>query len=145
MNRLGAVRAPLRLATWVLLCSSAAAGYGSAAPLGSLESQGKVEFKAHCASCHGGALEGGQHAPPLLGAGFNTNWAGKRARSLYSRIISTMPQNDPGSLTEPQALSITLYVFAMNGISLPAAAPINTANDLNALNIPTPVKQESAP
>ena len=76
------------------------------------------------------------HALPLSGPVFEQNWAGKRARMLYSRIISTMPQNDPGTLTVPQALAITLYVFAANGITF-AGHTVSSPDDLNALTIPT--------
>jgi mono/diheme cytochrome c family protein len=106
---------------------------GAASPSTAL---GAAEYAGHCASCHGGKLEGGMHAPPLVGASFQTNWAGKRARLFYSRIISTMPQNDPGSLSAQKALAITLYVFALNGIEWKQHTP-STPNDLNTLTIPT--------
>lgn len=96
---------------------------------------GAADYAAHCAGCHGAQLQGGVHALPLTGAVFDQNWAGKRARMLYSRIISTMPQNDPGTLSVEQALSITLYVFRVNGISF-AGHPISSPNDLNTLTIP---------
>jgi hypothetical protein len=46
-----------------------------------------------------------------------------------------MPQNDPGTLTVPQALAITLYVFAANGISF-SGHTVASPDDLNALTIP---------
>jgi S-disulfanyl-L-cysteine oxidoreductase SoxD len=104
---------------------------------------GASDYAAHCANCHGAHLEGGVHAPPLLGAQFAGNWVGKRARLLYSRIISTMPQNDPGTLTSEQALAITLYVFALNGIGWPGHE-LSNPNDLNTLTIP-PGPQTAAP
>jgi S-disulfanyl-L-cysteine oxidoreductase SoxD len=96
---------------------------------------GAAEYAAHCAACHGAKLEGGVHAPPLVGAPFQSNWAGKRARLLYSRIISTMPQNDPGTLSPPDAFVIALYVFAANGIGWSGQA-LSNPNDLNTLTIP---------
>lgn len=101
--------------------------------------QGKSEFAARCAGCHGGALEGGSHAPPLVGSGFMAEWAGKKARLVYSRIISTMPQDNPGTLTESQALSITLFVFSVNGIDV-GDQPVSRANDLNGLVITRPAR-----
>jgi mono/diheme cytochrome c family protein len=96
---------------------------------------GAAGYAAHCAACHGVKLEGGVHAPPLVGASFITNWAGKRARLLYSRIISTMPQNDPGTLSPPDALAIALYVFSSNGIAWNGHT-LADPNDLNTLTIP---------
>jgi S-disulfanyl-L-cysteine oxidoreductase SoxD len=116
------------------LCLQPALADGSA-PEGQAAAPGAAEYAAHCANCHGAHLEGGVHAPPLIGSVFGGNWAGKRARLLYSRIISTMPQNDPGTLTSQQALAITLYVFSLNGIGWPGH-PLSSPNDLNALTIP---------
>ncbi len=96
---------------------------------------GAAEYAAHCASCHGAQLGGGVHAPALIGAQFQGNWAGKRARLLYSRIISTMPQNDPGTLSVQDALAVTLYVFTLNGIQWSGHTP-STPDDLNTLTIP---------
>ena len=109
---------------------------GAAAP-------GAADYTAHCASCHGAQLQGGVHALPLSGAVFEQNWAGKRARLLYSRIISTMPQNDPGTLTPQQALAVTLYVFAANGITF-AGHTVSSPDDLNALTIPTNAASSAA-
>ena len=76
--------------------------------------QGEPIFAAKCALCHGAALQGGDHGPPLKGAGFWTNWQGQPARKLYSRIISTMPFDDPGSLTEAETLAITALIARSN-------------------------------
>lgn len=96
--------------------------------------QGNAAFKAHCAVCHGDNLEGGDHAPPLAGPVFMENWGGKPQRQLYSRIISTMPLDDPGSLSSADALAITLAVLDHNGIRSKASS----ADDLNALTIVKP-------
>ncbi len=113
-----------------VLIVSMAIAQGGTPPPDSLATQGMTEFAARCAGCHGGLLEGGTHAPPLVGTGFVAEWTGKKARALYSRIISTMPQDNPGTLTEAQALAITLFVFASNEIDL-GSQPIEHANDLN--------------
>ena len=104
---------------------------------------GAADYTAHCANCHGAQLQGGVHALPLTGAVFEQNWAGKRARMLYSRIISTMPQNDPGTLSVQQALEITLFVFASNGISF-TGHTISSPDDLNTLTIPATAASSTA-
>jgi hypothetical protein len=65
---------------------------------------------------------------------FQSHWAGKSARTLYSRIISAMPQNDPGSLTSEQSLSIALFIFARNSMAL-GDRPVTSANDLNGVTL----------
>jgi mono/diheme cytochrome c family protein len=95
---------------------------------------GKGLYAARCASCHGPSLEGGRLAPALSGAAFQADWNGKPARALYSRIISTMPLSDPGSLPPGEVLDIALYVFAVNGASL-GTQPIPDAATLNNIKV----------
>jgi mono/diheme cytochrome c family protein len=127
------------------LCIASAGGAlaiaDAAATLSAQAAEGKTQFATRCASCHGSELGGGQHAPALTGPGFREHWDGKTARSVYSRIISTMPQDNPGSLSETEALTIALYVFAVNGIAV-GDQPIPNAAALNGITIP---KQVPAP
>ncbi len=129
----------MRVRCLALLLAGVACGAFGAEPTApaaaDAHAPGAADYAAHCANCHGDHLQGGVHATPLIGSIFEQNWGGKRARLLYSRIISTMPQNDPGTLTVPQALSITLYVFATNGISF-AGHTVSSPDDLNTLTIP---------
>ena len=129
MTRAGRLAPALVLA---VLGGMAAIAYASELPP---SAPGVTDYTAHCASCHGAQLQGGVHALPLSGPVFEQNWAGKRARMLYSRIISTMPQNDPGALSPPDAFAIALYVFSSNGIGWSGHTPAEP-NDLNTLTIP---------
>jgi glucose dehydrogenase len=92
---------------------------------------GKVLYLAKCTRCHGTELEG---PTPLRGDEFRQHWDGKTARNLYSRIISTMPLDDPGSLPEPDALRIALYCLTMNGVHL-GQQPIGSAAALNDIKL----------
>jgi len=120
----------------LMVCARAALAMADAPPaLGAQATQGKANYEAHCTSCHGAELAGGQHAPALLGPLFRSHWDGKPARAVYSRIISTMPQDNPGSLSETEALNIALYVFAVNGIPM-GEQPIANPAALNSVTIP---------
>lgn len=84
-----------------------------------------------CAGCHGTAQGGGPYGVPLAGDTFISHWDGKRVRSLYSRIISTMPPTDPGSLAEKQVLDLVAHLLRENGFpagskTLPRADALNT-------------------
>jgi quinoprotein glucose dehydrogenase len=97
---------------------------------------GQAIYRAKCSGCHGGDL-GGEHAPPLKGEPFWGQWNGESARSLYSRILSTMPPDDAGSLAEKDVLDIAGFLLQSNG--LPAGnKAIEDAAELNNLRLQRP-------
>jgi mono/diheme cytochrome c family protein len=96
-------------------------------------SSGKNTYGEKCSSCHLESLEGGvNESPALKGDEFVSHWDGKLLRALYSRILSTMPVNDPGTLSEPETLALVAYILKCNGF--PAGkAELPNANDLNKI------------
>jgi mono/diheme cytochrome c family protein len=85
--------------------------------------QGKTVFENKCVTCHGAELNGGEMAPPLAGAMFTSNWTGQSLGDLFTRIHTTMPQNDPGSLTNAEVAQVLAYILSFN--QFPAgAAPL---------------------
>lgn len=84
----------------------------------SLVDAGRDQYYQHCAMCHGVEMQGAQHASALIGGNFRERWAGKTARNFYSRVISTMPFDNPGTLTEAQALRIAVYTLSRNEAQL---------------------------
>jgi alcohol dehydrogenase (cytochrome c) len=80
---------------------------------------GATVFADHCTVCHGAAMTGGDHGPPLKGEGFWGHWHGQSARALYRRILSTMPASDPGSLTSEEAMALVAHIARENGHPLP--------------------------
>ena len=94
--------------------------------------QGRAVFDAKCQSCHGEALDGGTLAPPLKGSEFLSSFERKPLRRIYSRIISTMPPDDVGSLSETDTLALVAFVLRGNGYPAGTAA-LARADDLNAI------------
>jgi S-disulfanyl-L-cysteine oxidoreductase SoxD len=95
------------------------------------------EFIAKCSICHGAQLDGGDHAPPLKDESFWQEWDGKPARALYSRIISTMPSDDAGSLDEKDVIDLVAYLVTSRGVQ-PGSKSIEHANELNTIKIGPP-------
>lgn len=121
-----------------ILAFAAAAGVSASylclgAPASSQVERGQAAFASNCASCHGAALGGG-FGPPLKGAQFLGEWDGKTARNLYSRILTTMPASDPGSLPSKTVLALTVYLLSENGVSVGSKAPASP-DQLNAIVI----------
>ena len=73
-------------------------------------------YEAHCASCHGAALEG-QGSLPLSGATFRTRWADDRhsVDDLFYIIRTLMPYGQPATLSKQEYIDITAYILIVNG------------------------------
>jgi mono/diheme cytochrome c family protein len=82
--------------------------------------QGKALYEAKCVTCHGAELMGAEMAPPLAGAVFLGNWAGQSVGDLATRIHTTMPANDPGSLNNAEVAQAVAYILSFN--QFPAGA-----------------------
>lgn len=97
--------------------------------------RGVAMVVARCALCHGEQLVGGDHAPALKGPEFWALWTGRPARELYSRIISTMPLDEPGSLSEQETLGVVDFIVRSNTGSA-ALGSVSNANGLNTVVLP---------
>ena len=94
-------------------------------------------YREKCAACHGDQLEGGDHAPSLEDDVFWHEWNGKTARSLYSRIISTMPPDDTGSLAPKDVIDVVAHIAAVSGVQ-PGTVSIERADELNTVTLEQP-------
>ena len=72
--------------------------------------RGQQLYKAQCAGCHGNALEGTVGAP-LAGDSFLSNWSARSLANLVDKIQKTMPFEQPGTLTRPQATDLAAYIL----------------------------------
>lgn len=71
---------------------------------------GQALYRAQCSGCHGPTL-GGMAGPALRGDAFLKNWSGRTLEELAAKVQNTMPANDPGKLTRPQAVSLIAYML----------------------------------
>jgi len=85
--------------------------------------QGKAVFETKCITCHGAELGGGEMAPPLVGSAFLSNWTGQSLGDLFTRIHTTMPQNDPGSMNNAEVTQVLAYILSFNQVP-PGATPL---------------------
>jgi S-disulfanyl-L-cysteine oxidoreductase SoxD len=76
--------------------------------------QGKAQYTQSCAACHMDDLSGSGQAPPLAGDAFSQVWDGHSVDELYELTRTTMPQDNPASLTPDQYVSIVAYLFQAN-------------------------------
>jgi quinol---cytochrome-c reductase cytochrome c subunit len=72
--------------------------------------RGQQLYEKQCVSCHGTALEG-IVGPPLAGDGFLSVWSGRSLANLVDKIEQTMPPQQSGSLSRPQAIDLAAFVL----------------------------------
>jgi S-disulfanyl-L-cysteine oxidoreductase SoxD len=88
--------------TWDGIYSEAQAGRGEAL------------YNDKCAKCHGPDGSGGD-APELVGGGFMSDWDGLTMAQLFDRTRSSMPQDNPQSLSRDEAANLMGYLLKKNG------------------------------
>jgi mono/diheme cytochrome c family protein len=77
--------------------------------------RGQIAYESKCASCHRADL-GGFSGPPLKGDLFMDRWREFKLQVLYDLVKSTMPADNPGSLSEAAYLDIQAYLLQANEI-----------------------------
>jgi mono/diheme cytochrome c family protein len=92
--------------------------------------RGKAIYDDQCSNCH----EGGAMGPSLQGDEFLASWENKSLRSLYDRVLNTMPSDAPGTLQERQVLDLMAYLLRANRFPAGENA-IAAADDLNEVKI----------
>jgi mono/diheme cytochrome c family protein len=123
------------LLLWAAVGSGQPAGSGAFAP--EQAKHGQSIFHEKCGACHGEDLNGGQEAPALKGDAFWSEWDQQTARALYSRIISTMPPDGPGTLEEKDVIDIVAFILHENGLP-PGSKAVQSANELNSIKLQRP-------
>jgi mono/diheme cytochrome c family protein len=72
-------------------------------------------YAQRCGACHGAALNGTGEAPPLIGGEFVSHWDTMTVGDLYDRVRTTMPQNDPMSMTREEYADVLAFLLKTNG------------------------------
>lgn len=75
--------------------------------------RGERIYGQECSRCHGPALDGGE-AVPLMGSAFAANWKSSALDELFDKIRTSMPQDDPGRLTDQQSADVLAYILSVN-------------------------------
>jgi S-disulfanyl-L-cysteine oxidoreductase SoxD len=79
--------------------------------------RGKVSFLKNCSTgCHMPGLTGGERAPALAGDVFLQRWKGQTLEDLFMRIKSTMPQQNPQSLSDQTYADVLAFILQANGL-----------------------------
>jgi quinoprotein glucose dehydrogenase len=97
--------------------------------------RGRALYGEQCAACHGPALGGVEMAPPLAGSEFYGNWSDVPLDDLFQRIVLTMPQAKPGSLSRRQSADLVAFILGFNKAPTGAAELSSDADVLKTIRI----------
>lgn len=95
--------------------------------------RGAASYKQSCASCHGDTLGGSDQAPGLAGDDFISRWEEQALSDLADRIRTSMPLDNPGSLSSAATADIVAYILQVN--NLPAGAAELTSDGAKTVKI----------
>ena len=76
--------------------------------------RGDRVYRQTCALCHGDDLDGGDMGPGLAGSAFVQAWDGAPLSELMLFTRETMPQDNPGGLSEEQYIDVLAYILQSN-------------------------------
>jgi mono/diheme cytochrome c family protein len=79
--------------------------------------RGAMTFESYCLSCHTPTFHTGEQ--------FRMSWLGRTVYDYFKVVKTTMPEDNPGGLTDEEYARVIVYIFHMNGFpagtdSLPA-------------------------
>lgn len=77
--------------------------------------RGRLVYDRHCGACHRPDLSGSDEARPLAGARFMQDWREDTLQTLFTRIRSLMPFDEPATLSERAYLDSVAYILEFNG------------------------------
>src|SRR4030095_7304077 len=79
-------------------------------------------YTQSCGACHGRTLTGGGEAPALAGSTFMASWGPHSTQELFTRIRTSMPPENPNSLSAHTYASIVAFMLKANGAQPGAGA-----------------------
>ena len=77
--------------------------------------RGEQVYAQKCAGCHAANLMGNDVAPSLINTVFKDKWNDMPVGQLYDIVSITMPQDQPGTLTQPQSAEVLAYMLQKGG------------------------------
>lgn len=77
--------------------------------------RGEAIYRATCEGCHAPDLSGGKVVPELVGQTFRDGWDGSTLGRLFERVVLSMPEGDPASVTREQKGDILAFILRANG------------------------------
>jgi mono/diheme cytochrome c family protein len=136
---------------WWMLLGAVALGAGVTARASAAQDAGKTTFDGvytdaqsargekisvtSCSACHGDKLAGTDMGPGVQGPDFRENWSGKSVGELFEKVKTTMPANEPGTLSAAATADVIAYILKVNDYPAGAAELPSDAAALTAIKL----------
>ena len=84
--------------------------------------RGREAYSGACSFCHGRRLNGApddpdmRSTPPLVRARFLREWDGRSLATLFAYTRQTMPEDNPGSMTDQEFVDTIAYMLSVGGM-----------------------------
>jgi len=91
--------------------------------------RGRALYSEFCASCHRADLAGDDRAPSLRGFEFSAAWDDVPLGQLFDRVRTSMPQDNPNSLSRPQYADILAFILQQSNFP-PGGEELSTESDV---------------
>lgn len=95
--------------------------------------RGKAVYDASCSACHLPDLTGSPEGRPLVGEPFMQDWREDNLNTLFDRIRTLMPFDDPATLSDDAYLDSVAYILQVN--AFPAGAEELTPEGLEDIQV----------
>jgi mono/diheme cytochrome c family protein len=89
--------------------------------------RGETVYKTSCLECH--------VPTDYTGEAFKSKFVGGTALDMWEQIRSTMPQNNPGSLSNEQYTDLIAYLFKLNALPTRSADLPANKDSLKAIKV----------
>ena len=77
--------------------------------------RGEAVYDSHCSACHLADLGGSLEARPLAGDRFMEDWREDTLDTLFTRIRTLMPFDNPATLSDAAYVDSIAYILQFNG------------------------------
>jgi mono/diheme cytochrome c family protein len=72
-------------------------------------SRGKIVYESYCAACHTTSFHTDEQ--------FRFNWFGRSVADLFKTLRTTMPEDNPGGLSDDEYTRVIAYILKLNGFA----------------------------
>jgi len=98
---------------------------------------GEQWFRSVCLECHA--------VGSVSNPDFRLKWGGRSAFDLFELIRSTMPEHEPGSLTQGTYTAIVAYLMKLNGMPVGTSAIASDSSVLASIKLSFPAGTSATP